>query len=98
MEPMVRIELTTYCLRNNCSTTELHRRGAGDPGSSAPGSPLPVLMAFRWPRRPLPPYYTGMARIIAVYTLALLVAATAAALADQNATYTGPESTSEKAF
>jgi hypothetical protein len=39
-----------------------------------------------------------MLRIIAVYTLALLVAAATAALADQNATYTGPESASEKAF
>jgi hypothetical protein len=39
-----------------------------------------------------------MARIIAIYTLALLVAAATAALADQNATYTGPETASEKAF
>ena len=26
---MVRIELTTCCLRNSCSTTELHRRRRG---------------------------------------------------------------------
>lgn len=25
LEPMVRFELTTCCLRNSCSTTELHR-------------------------------------------------------------------------
>ena len=29
LEPMVRIELTTCCLRNSCSTTELHRRRRG---------------------------------------------------------------------
>ena len=28
VEPMVRIELTTYGLRNRCSTTELHWRAA----------------------------------------------------------------------
>ncbi len=30
MEPMVGVEPTTSSLRKNCSTTELHRRGASE--------------------------------------------------------------------
>ncbi len=50
MEPMVRIELTTYGLRNRCSTTELHWRRDGRAGHWKAGvlsGPASYCMAKR---------------------------------------------------
>jgi hypothetical protein len=43
LEPMIRFERTTCCLRNSCSTTELHRPGALKVGLGLEIIPLALM-------------------------------------------------------